>query len=75
MRNIILAVLTLGLFASLGGSAPYRPYGWRSHVWYGADCCRQPFGPGIRVAEQVPYCGDCDDLIGWRTSSSDIRLR
>ena len=81
MRTIILAVLTLGLFASLGGSAnaadlyPYRSYGWRSHVWYGADCCRQPFGPGIRVAEQVPYCGDCDDLIGWRTSSSDIRLR
>jgi hypothetical protein len=23
----------------------------------------------------VPYCGDCDDLIGWRTSSNDIRLR
>ena len=71
MRNIVLAILALGLFVSLGAAAnaadlyPYRSYGWRSHVWYGGDCCgRAKYGPGIRVAEQVPYCGDCDDLIG-----------
>ena len=73
MRNIVLAVLTIGLIASLGGSANaadlYRyPYGWRSHVWYGGDCCgRAKYGPGIRVAEQVPYCGDCDNLVGPNT--------
>ena len=71
MRKTVLAVLTLGLVASLGGAVnaaelyPYRS-GWRSHVWYGSDCCRrgERFGPGIRVVEQVPYCGDCDNLIG-----------
>lgn len=75
MRNIVLAILTLGFFASLGGAAnaadlyPYRSYGWRSHVWYGSDCCRrgERFGPGIRVVEQVPYCGYCDNLIGPNT--------
>ena len=72
MRKIVLGVLALGLFVSLAGAAnaadTYRgSSGWRSHhVWYGSDCCRrgQPFGPGIRVVEQVPYCGDCDNLIG-----------
>jgi hypothetical protein len=69
MRNTVLAVLILGLFASLGSAANaadlYR-YGWRSHVWYGSDCCRrgEHYGPGIRVVEQVPYCGDCDNPIG-----------
>jgi hypothetical protein len=71
MGKIILAVLALGFAVSLAGPAdaadryPYR-YGWRSNVWYGSDCCRrnEPYGPGIRVAEQVPYCGDCDNLIG-----------
>ena len=29
-----------------------------------AAVAAQPFGPGIRVVEQVPYCGDCDNLIG-----------
>jgi hypothetical protein len=71
MRNTVLAVLALGLFALLGGTVNaaelYRSgYGGRSHVWYGGDCCRwgELYGPGIRVAEQVPYCGDCDNLIG-----------
>ena len=72
MRKIVLGVLALGLFVSLAGAANaadlYRgSSGWRlHHVWYGSDCCRrgQPFGPGIRVVEQVPYCGDCDNLIG-----------
>jgi hypothetical protein len=71
MRKTVLAVMTLGLFALWGGAAnaadiyPYRS-GWRSHVWYGSDCCRrgERYGPGIRVVEQVPYCGDCDNLIG-----------
>ena len=69
MGKIILAVLALGFAASFGGAADaadiYRS-GWRSHVWYGSDCCRrnEVYGPGIRVAEQVPYCGDCDNLIG-----------
>jgi hypothetical protein len=74
MRNTVLAVLTLGLFVSLGGVVnaadlyPYR-HGWRSHVWYGSDCCRrgEHYGPGIRVVQQVPYCGDCDNLIGPNT--------
>jgi hypothetical protein len=80
MRNAILGILALGLFASLGGSAnaadlyPSRSYGWRSQVWYGADCCRTPNGPGIRVVEQVPYCGDCDNLIG-RPTGPGVRLR
>jgi hypothetical protein len=72
MRKIVLGVLALGLFVSLAGAANAADHyrgssGWRSHhVWYGGDCCRRghPFGPGIRVAEQVPYCGDCDNLIG-----------
>jgi hypothetical protein len=82
MRRIVLAVLGLGLFASLGGPAdaadyyPYRrsaPAWW--NVWYGDNCCKAgTYGPGIRVAEQVPYCGDCDDPIGLG-SSDKVRLR
>ena len=58
MRKIVLGVLALGLFV-MGTSN-------RAGSDYGSDWCRrgQPFGPGIRVVEQVPYCGDCDNLIG-----------
>ena len=67
---IVLAVLALGLFVSLAGAANaadlYRgAYGQRIAsclVWQRLP--RQPFGPGMRVVEQVPYCGDCDNLIG-----------
>src|SRR5262249_42323681 len=74
MRNFVLAVLALGLIASIGGSAnaadlyPDRSYSGRSNAWRGADW------PRLRVVEQVPYCGDCNDLIG-RPSSRVVRLR
>jgi len=79
MHRIVFAGLALGLFASLGGSAgaaDLHPYRWHSRVWYGGDCCGRgvPYGPGVRVAEQVPYCGDCDNPIGW-SSSRTVRLR
>lgn len=74
MRIIVLAMLALGLFVSLGrqaNAADLSRYSYRSHsqVLYGADCCGRDerFGPGIRVAEQVPYCGDCDRLVGPNT--------
>lgn len=80
MRNFVLSVLTLGLFVSLAGTAnaadlSRHPSGWRSHVWYGSDCCRrgERFGPGIRVVEQVPYCGDCDNLIGPNVFNAQLR--
>jgi hypothetical protein len=74
MRNI-LAILTLGLFVSLGSLAnaadlyPDRSYSGRHHAGYGTN-----YWPRLRVVEQVPYCGDCDNLIG-RPSSPDVRLR
>jgi hypothetical protein len=74
MRIIILAILALGLFVSLGrqaDAADLSRYSYRSHsqVWHGGDCCGRDerLGPGIRVAEQVPYCGDCDRLVGPNT--------
>jgi hypothetical protein len=75
MRTIVLAALTLGLFASLTGAAnaadlyPGRSYGERSRGWRAAADW-----PRLRVVEQVPYCGDCDNLIG-RPSGSIVRLR
>ena len=33
----------------------------------------RPTGPPLRVVEQVPYCGDCDNLIG-RPSAPYVRL-
>ena len=77
MRSITLAILTLGLFASLGApvdAADLYPYRSRPHVWYGGDCCGRStqYGSGIRVAEQVPYCGDCDNLIGPNTYNAAL---
>ena len=70
MRTIVLAILTLGLIASLGSAANAadlsrdRSYGKRAHVSRAAADW-----PRLRVVEQVPYCGDCDNLIG-RPSAS-----
>jgi hypothetical protein len=75
MRTAVLATLTLSLFASLGDVAsaadlyPNRSYGERSRAWRAAADW-----PRLRVVEQVPYCGDCDNLIG-RPSGPKVRLR
>jgi hypothetical protein len=79
MRHIICAVLALGLFASLAGfadAADLYLHHRSAHVSQGGDCCAPaaPSVPRIRVAEQVPYCGDCDAPIGW-SSSRTVRLR
>src|SRR6478736_4340208 len=64
MRTIVLAIVTLGLIASLGGAANAadlprdRSYGKRAHVSRAATDW-----PRLRVVEQVPYCGDCDNLV------------
>jgi len=74
MRNIVLAVLTLGLFASVAAAAnaadlyPGRSYERARAARAAADW------PRLRVVEQVPYCGDCDNLIG-RPSGPTVRLR
>ena len=72
MRKIVLA-LTLGLVASLGGATNaadlFPGRGGRPHVSYGADNW-----PRLRVVEQAPYCGDCEDPIG-RPSFPVARLR
>ena len=74
MRTIVLAILTLGLIASLGSAANAadlsrdRSYGKRAHVSRAAADW-----PRLRVVEQVPYCGDCDNLIG-RPSAPYVRL-
>jgi len=74
MRTIVLAIVTLGLIASLGGAANAadlprdRSYGKRAHVSRAATDW-----PRLRVVEQVPYCGDCDNLIG-RPSAPYVRL-
>jgi hypothetical protein len=75
MRTFVLAILTLGLFASDGATANAadlstgRSYGERSRSWrLAADW------PRLRVVEQVPYCGDCDNLIG-RPSGPTVRLK
>src|SRR5262249_52188808 len=62
MRTIVLAVLTLGFFASLADAANAADLGRsyeRSRAWRAAADW-----PRLRVVEQVPYCGDCDNLIG-----------
>src|SRR5262249_62187999 len=73
MRTIVLAVLTLGFFAALADAANAadlgRSYGERSRAWRAAADW-----PRLRVVEQVPYCGDCDNLIG-RPSGPKVRLR
>src|SRR5262249_61813371 len=75
MRTAVLATLTLSLFASFGDVAsaadlyPNRSYGERSRAWRAAADW-----PRLRVVEQVPYCGDCDNLIG-RPSGPKVRLR
>jgi hypothetical protein len=76
MRNVVFAILTLGLFASLASSANAADlYPDRSHSgrWHGTDW-RGADWPRLRVVEQVPYCGDCENLIG-RPSSPVVRLR
>ena len=72
MRTIVLAVLTLGFFASLADAANAADLGRsyeRSRAWRAAADW-----PRLRVVEQVPYCGDCDNLIG-RPSGPTVRLR
>ena len=70
MRNIVLAILTFGLVASFSGAAaaadlsPQRSYVRHAHVAKGAGWRRVEDWPRLRVVEQVPYCGDCDNLIG-----------
>jgi hypothetical protein len=74
MRILFLALVTSGFIGSIASAANaadlslHRSYGERSHSWRGADW------PRLRVVEQVPYCGDCDNLIG-RPSSSEVRVR
>jgi hypothetical protein len=68
MRIIGSAIVVLGLLVSLGSGASAAdlsryPQRWHSQVGYGGE----RFGPRIRVVEQVPYCGDCDHLIGPNT--------
>ncbi len=71
MRMILLAIAALGLFASLGNQATAAdltryPQPRHSHVWRGGDVGERS-ATRLRVAEQVPYCGDCDHLIGPNT--------
>jgi hypothetical protein len=76
MRTTALAILALGLIVSLGAAADaadlsssYRSHGKRSHAARGvADW------PRLRVVEQVPNCGDCNNLIG-QPSGPYVRLR
>jgi len=70
--RIVYAILVLGLLASTGGFSEaadlYGEHG--SSTMHGAAA----YDLRIRVVEQVPYCGDCDNLIG-RPHSSTVRLR
>ena len=74
MRTIVLAILTLGLIASLGSAANAadlsrdRSYGNRAHVSRAAADW-----PRLRVVEQVPHCGYCATLLG-RPSAPSVRL-
>lgn len=80
MRNIVLAILTFGLVASFSGAAaaadlsPQRSYVKHAHVAKGARWHRAADWPRLRVVEQVPYCGDCDNVIGV-PSSPGVTLR
>lgn len=71
--RIVYAILVIGLFfASSGGSSGAADFNLQrgpSHVQGGAA-----YDVRMRVVEQVPYCGDCDNLIG-RPHSSTVRLR
>ncbi len=69
MRIIVLATVALGLIVSFGSQANAAdlsryPQHRHSQVWHGGG---ERAGTRIRVAEQVPYCGDCDHLIGPNT--------
>jgi len=71
--RIVRAVLVLGFFAALAGSAaaadmPVKGSRSAHHHRYGGYDVR------MRVVEQVPYCGDCDNLLG-RAQSPYVRLR
>lgn len=71
--RIVRAVLVLVFFAALAGSAvaadmPVKGSRSAHHHRYGGYDVR------MRVVEQVPYCGDCDNLLG-RAQSPYVRLR
>jgi len=79
MHRIIYALLAFGLFglfAGFAGAADLYPYHRTLRVVQGGAYGDHgaPSVPRIRVAEQVPYCGDCDAPIGW-SSSRTVRLR
>jgi len=75
MRTIVLAGLTLGLLASFAGAANAADLKLgRSHVEHARGWRAAADWPRLRVVEQVPYCGDCDNLIG-RPSGPTVRLR
>src|SRR5215467_7053076 len=75
MRTIVLAGLTLGLLASFAGAANAADLKLgRSHVERARGWRAAADWPRLRVVEQVPYCGDCDNLIG-RPSGPTVRLR
>jgi hypothetical protein len=79
MHRIVSASVLLCTFAFYGGSADaadlyrYRP---QPHVTHSGQCCGRDvlYSPRIRIVEQVPYCGDCDNVIGWNPSGT-ARLR
>jgi len=71
MRPITITALMIGVFALLANNANaadlYRHR--HSHVTHS-----KPIYPRLRVVEQVPYCGNCDNIIG-TPSSGAVRLR
>ena len=70
--RIVCAILAFGFLVSLGGSSDAADLS----VEHGRLSVHRSGGYDVRmrVAEQVPYCGDCDNLLG-HAHSPYVRLR
>ena len=70
--RIAYAVLALGFLAAMAGSSQAADLYREGGRVKGASGAASP-EVRMRVVEQVPYCGDCDNLIG-TPHSSTVRL-
>ncbi|HKS84981.1 MAG TPA: hypothetical protein VJR71_05855 [Pseudolabrys sp.] len=74
--RIVRVALAFGLFMALAGSASAADMPVeRGHVVHRHHHYRAGgYDVRMRVVEQVPYCGDCDNLLG-HAHSPYVRLR
>ncbi|HET9718013.1 MAG TPA: hypothetical protein VFP60_17695 [Pseudolabrys sp.] len=69
--RVLFTVFLLWLASGMATAAYAADLNWRDRP---SSHEARLFVPRMRVVEQVPFCGDCDNLIG-ASPSSYVRLR